>query len=161
MFLLLLPMIFRNNAIVTSDEHEPNQNQETSNSDDNASSSLLSTLPKCPVCELEIDYVDLTDHVDVCLRTYEVIPEENREATNIEEDGDIDVDDVDGLETYTWAGQTRVRSTSLIDGGLRGAGFLTITKGAEDQVFRRILYKQWLYQWWLLIFFDRKELLFF
>ena len=60
-------------------------------------------------------------------------------ATNFEEEGDVDVDDVDGLETYTWAGQTRVRSTSLIDGGLRGAGFLTITKGDEDQVFQKKL----------------------
>ena len=41
---------------------------------------------------------------------------------------------MDGVETYTWAGQTRIRSSSLVDGGLRGAGFLTITRGDEDQV---------------------------
>ena len=119
-----------------SEEQKTKQSEETSNGDDNASLSLSSSLPKCPVCEIEIDYVDLTEHVDVCLRTYEEIPEGNQLATNLEEEGDIDVDDVDGLETYTWAGQTRVRSTSLIDGGLRGAGFLTITKGDEDQVFQ-------------------------
>ena len=49
-------------------------------------------------------------------------------------DDDIEVDGMDGLETYTWAGQTRIRSSSLVDGGLRGAGFLTITRGDEDQV---------------------------
>ena len=122
-----------------SEEQKTKQNEDTSNCDDNASSSLSSSLPKCPVCEIEFDYVDLTEHVDVCLRTYEEIPEGNQVATNLEEEGDIDVDDVDGLETYTWAGQTRVRSTSLIDGGLRGAGFLTITKGDEDQVFQKKL----------------------
>ena len=53
---------------------------------------------------------------------------------NEEDDGDIEVDGMDGLETYTWAGQTRIRSSSLVDGGLRGAGFLTITRGDEDQV---------------------------
>ncbi len=37
-----------------------------------------------------------------------------------------------GFETYTWAGQTRVRATSLVEGGLRGAGFMTITRGDEE-----------------------------
>ena len=87
---------------------------------------------------MEFDYVDLTEHVDVCLRTYEVIPEESREAAILEEESEVDVDDVGELETYTWAGQTRVRSTSLIDGGLRGAGFLTITRGDEDQVIKTL-----------------------
>ncbi len=48
-----------------------------------------------------------------------------------EEDG-IDVDSMSGFETYTWAGQTRVRATSLVEGGLRGAGFMTITRGDEE-----------------------------
>jgi hypothetical protein len=48
------------------------------------------------------------------------------------EDDGLDVDSMNGFETYTWAGQTRVRATSLVEGGLRGAGFMTITRGDED-----------------------------
>ena len=86
------------------------------------------------MCELEIDYVDLTEHVDICLRTYDTNREENNDSVMTEEENDVDVDAIEGYESYTWAGQTRIRSTSLIDGGLRGAGFLTITRGDEDQV---------------------------
>ena len=58
-----------------------------------------------------------------------------------EEENDVDVDAMEGFETYTWAGQTRVRATSLVEGGLRGAGFLTIARGDEDQV--RIIQRYW------------------
>ena len=100
-------------------------------------SSVTSSLPKCPVCELEFDYVDLTEHIDVCLRTYNINEEESN-CIRSEEENDVDVENMGGFETYTWAGQTRIRSTTLIDGGLRGAGFLTITKGDEDQVWKKI-----------------------
>ena len=78
----------------------------------------------------------MTDHIDVCLRTYKANEDENETGVlgNEEDDDDIEVDGMDGLETYTWAGQTRIRSSSLVDGGLRGAGFLTITRGDEDPV---------------------------
>ena len=113
------------------------ESSNTCNSEDEDRQPLLSSsLPKCPVCELQFDYVDLTDHIDICLRTYETVPEDNGENGMTDEDNDVEIDAIDGLETYTWAGQTRVRSTSLIDGGLRGAGFLTITRGDEDQVRR-------------------------
>ena len=100
-------------------------------------SPISSSLPKCPVCQLEFDYVDLTDHIDICLRTYKSNEDENERGLldNEEDEDDIEVDGIDGLETYTWAGQTRIRSSSLVDGGLRGAGFLTITRGDEDQVW--------------------------
>ena len=83
----------------------------------------------------------MTDHIDVCLRTYKANEDENETGVlgNEEDDDDIEVDGMDGLETYTWAGQTRIRSSSLVDGGLRGAGFLTITRGDEDQVREIIL----------------------
>ena len=55
------------------------------------------------------------------------------------EDDSLDVVALDGFETYTWAGQTRVRATSLVEGGLRGAGFLTITRGDEDAELVRCL----------------------
>ena len=98
-------------------------------------SSVSSSLPKCPVCQLEFDYVDLTDHIDICLRTYKANEDDNERDIlgNEEDEDDVEVDGMDGLETYTWAGQTRIRSSSLVDGGLRGAGFLTITRGDEDQ----------------------------
>ena len=38
------------------------------------------------------------------------------------------------VETYTWAGHTRVRATSLVEGGLRGPGFVEITNSTEDQI---------------------------
>ena len=99
-------------------------------------SPINSSLPKCPVCQLEFDYVDLTDHIDICLRTYKANEDENETDVlgNEEDEDDVEVDGIDGLETYTWAGQTRIRSSSLVDGGLRGAGFLTITRGDENQV---------------------------
>ena len=103
-------------------------------------SSVTSSLPKCPVCELEFDYVDLTEHIDVCLRTYNINEEESN-CIRSEEENDVDVETMGGFETYTWAGQTRIRSTTLIDGGLRGAGFLTITKGDEDQVWMKINFR--------------------
>ena len=68
--------------------------------------------------------------MEVCLKT----PEEAKRSLMEGEEGDdgedlLDVDgDGGGYETYTWAGHTRIRATSLVDGGLRGAGFMTITK---------------------------------
>ncbi len=67
----------------------------------------------------------MTEHLEACLRT--AIPDDDGE------DDEVDVDGNDGFETYTWAGQTRVRATSLIEGGLRGAGFVSITQGNEDE----------------------------
>lgn len=85
-------------------------------------------LPKCPACGVDVDDVDFVEHFDLCLRTHEEEPE-------LEDEDELDVDDPEGgYETYTWAGHTRVRATSLVDGGLRGAGFMTITKGDENAV---------------------------
>jgi len=94
-----------------------------------------SSLPKCPSCSSEVDDVDLVEHLEVCLKT----PEEAKRSLIEGEEGDdgedLDVDgDGGGYETYTWAGHTRIRATSLVDGGLRGAGFMTITKGDENAV---------------------------
>ena len=52
------------------------------------------------------------------------------DAPELEE---VDVDSVTGVETYTWAGYTRVRATSLVDGQLRGPGFVSLTRTDEDQ----------------------------
>ena len=128
------PTIFRNNIQNTSNVQENSSFGDDIYEGNVVEPASSSSLPKCPVCELEIDYVDLTEHIDICLRTYEPDLGYNNESISAEEENIVDVDATDGLETYTWAGQTRIRSTSLIEGGLRGAGFLTITRGDEDQV---------------------------
>ena len=135
----VLPIIFRNNIQNTSNVQQNSLSGEDIDEGGVVEPALSSSLPKCPVCELEFDYVDLTEHIDICLRTYETNLEDNNESFSTEEDNDVDVDATDGLETYTWAGQTRIRSSSLIEGGLRGAGFLTITRGDEDQVRKIVL----------------------
>lgn len=81
---------------------------------------------ECPVCGKHIieDFGDnLRDHFAACVRS------KHTETT----DDFIDVDDED-YEEYEWAGQKRIRSTSLFKGGLKAAGFLTIKKTREDEV---------------------------
>lgn len=80
----------------------------------------------CPVCNLPVPSDDYTTHIDNCLVNTDVNPED-------EDDEDVDVDLIEGYETYTWAGHTRVRATSLVQGGLRGPGFVSLTRGDEDQ----------------------------
>eukprot|EP00112_Aurelia_sp_Birch-Aquarium-sp1_P006984 Seg1762.10 transcript_id=Seg1762.10/GoldUCD/mRNA.D3Y31 product="E3 ubiquitin-protein ligase Rnf220" protein_id=Seg1762.10/GoldUCD/D3Y31 len=65
-------------------------------------------LMKCPVCETPIEgnQEELTQHIKHCLK---------------KKDGDADSEeesDGESLEEYTWAGQTRVRVTSLLEPGL-------------------------------------------
>ena len=86
-----------------------------SKSSSTAPASTSSSLPRCPVCDLEVDDVDYVEHLEVCLKTHH--PEN---PSDIDEEDELDVDDIDGYETYTWAGHTRVRATSLVEGGLRG-----------------------------------------
>ena len=40
----------------------------------------------------------------------------------------------DDYEEYEWAGQTRMHSTSLFQGGLAAAAFLTIQQTRQDAV---------------------------
>ena len=67
---------------------------------------------------------EFSDHIENCL--------ENTQPEAIDEE-EIDVDS-DSVETYTWAGITRVRATSLVEGGLRGPGFVSIERGDENLV---------------------------
>ena len=78
----------------------------------------------CPVCEMSVDgsLDEVKEHVDACLRV-------DREPS---EHDVIDVED-DDYDEYEWAGQRRVRATSLFRGGMRGAGFLTIQRTGEDE----------------------------
>ncbi|KAJ3133680.1 hypothetical protein HK100_004183 [Physocladia obscura] len=47
-------------------------------------------------------------------------------------DNDNDDDDDDGIEEYTWAGQTRVRVTSMLEGGFAASGFNVHKKTDKD-----------------------------
>ncbi|XP_064476837.1 E3 ubiquitin-protein ligase RNF220-like [Ornithodoros turicata] len=71
---------------------------------------------QCPVCQDTIvgSPEILADHVDACLR-------------NSEESGDNGT-----FEEYEWAGQTRIRATSMLEGGFQAAGLITRTQEDED-----------------------------
>lgn len=72
--------------------------------------------PLCPVCNERIPD-DLNVHVDVCLRR-----NGNSSSVNCEDDDcDIDVEG-ESYEEYEWAGQTRIRASSLLDGGYAATG---------------------------------------
>ena len=81
----------------------------------------------CPVCNLPVPTDQYNHHVDHCLINSDPV-EDNAD------DDTIDIDTIENVETYTWAGHTRVRATSLVQGGLRGPGFVSITRSDEDQV---------------------------
>ena len=101
----------------TATENSPNPMEQN-----NMSSDLI-----CPVCNLPIECTEYTQHIEHCLT--------NADPGDTSDQEEEDVDIVEGLvETYTWAGHTRVRATSLVEGGLRGPGFVEITHSSEDQI---------------------------
>lgn len=74
----------------------------------------------CPICS-KIISEDLQLHVELCLKRQE----------NISDESD---DEIDVGETYSWCGQTRVRATSLIEGGFSSTGIGTaVNKSNEDE----------------------------
>ncbi len=97
----------------------------TSSHDERDASSELS----CPVCEESVDEQEFQQHVDTCLATRQ--PSRSN-LNRDDDDDDLDIDSDFGLETYTWAGQTRVRATAPVLRGFRGQGFVSITRGNED-----------------------------
>ncbi|KAK4872039.1 hypothetical protein RN001_016163 [Aquatica leii] len=78
----------------------------------------------CPVCNKETNE-DINLHVEMCLRRSE----------NNGGDSDENIDVEGGFEEYEWAGQSRVRATSLLQGGMSSLGTsLTGTDEDEDLV---------------------------
>ncbi|KAL3869717.1 hypothetical protein ACJMK2_042366 [Sinanodonta woodiana] len=81
----------------------------------------------CPVCSERLVGTpeELNEHAELCLK-------KQREG---EENDPVDVDgDTEQYEEYTWAGQTRIRVTSLLDGGFSGSGFQTACKrGLQEE----------------------------
>lgn len=79
--------------------------------------------PSCPVCNERIPD-DINLHVELCLRRHER-NNGSSSATNNDDDDEDDISiDVEGesYEEYEWAGQTRVRASSLLEGGYSAAG---------------------------------------
>lgn len=83
--------------------------------------------PLCPVCNERIAD-DLNLHVELCLRRSESSSNGNRKNGNQSDDDDDDDDSIDvegeSFEEYEWAGQTRIRASSLLEGGYTAAGKL-------------------------------------
>ncbi|XP_050403405.1 E3 ubiquitin-protein ligase Rnf220 isoform X2 [Patella vulgata] len=71
----------------------------------------------CPICNEKLTGTsdELNSHVELCLKRRGDLEDE---PVDVEGDGEQ-------YEEYTWAGQTRIRATSLLEGGFAGSGFLT------------------------------------
>ena len=119
----------RNNAAERITRRRLRRKAETS-LDRRLESRLNDDLP-CPVCNLPVPSNAFTGHIETCLKNCRPEVDDNQEG---EDDDEVDVDSEDQVETYTWAGITRIRATSLVEGGLRGPGFVSITQSDEDQV---------------------------
>lgn len=80
----------------------------------------------CPVCSERVSD-DLDIHVEICLRRSE---RNNGNSNTVVDDEDDDVSiDVEGesFEEYEWAGQTRIRASSLLEGGYSATGKFHLT----------------------------------
>ncbi|KAL3290279.1 hypothetical protein HHI36_023627 [Cryptolaemus montrouzieri] len=80
----------------------------------------------CPICNTDISAIaeDLMMHVEMCLRRSESCNE--TEETN-------ETIDVEAFEEYEWAGQSRIRATSLLPGGVSSLGSsLSMADDDED-----------------------------
>lgn len=77
--------------------------------------------PACPVCSMPVPG-DINLHVESCLKRSERTSGAINGANSDEDDeGSIDVEG-EAYEEYEWAGQTRIRASSLLEGGYSGAG---------------------------------------
>ncbi|XP_052867385.1 E3 ubiquitin-protein ligase Rnf220 [Anopheles cruzii] len=84
----------------------------------------------CPVCN-KVTLEDIAVHVESCLRK----SESQRNGSDIDDEDDdddasIDVEEV-SFETYEWAGQKRIRSTSLLGAGTLASVAVRVTN-ADD-----------------------------
>lgn len=76
----------------------------------------------CPICNKEVNGDDISLHVELCLR--------RSETNGSESDENIDVE---AYEEYEWAGQSRVRATSLLQSGISSLGTsISMTEEDED-----------------------------
>ncbi|XP_070194130.1 E3 ubiquitin-protein ligase Rnf220-like, partial [Littorina saxatilis] len=83
----------------------------------------------CPICSERLIGTpeELNGHVEICLK--------KRHGEGGEEEP-VDVEgDGDQYEEYTWAGQTRIRATTMLEGGFAASGFQTSNskRTSEDE----------------------------
>ncbi|KAG1670236.1 E3 ubiquitin-protein ligase RNF220 [Nymphon striatum] len=94
--------------------------------DSGASATPGAVASACPVCgeKLCCNADEMNIHVDMCLNKKDILDEEN-----------IDVEgNNDRFEEYEWAGQRRIRATSLLEGGFEGSGITLVSKPkVEDE----------------------------
>lgn len=91
--------------------------------------------PSCPVCNERIPD-DINLHVELCLRRNNG----SSSATNDDADDDDISIDVEGetYEEYEWAGMTRVRASSLLEGGYTATGMILSTFERQLKFHRMI-----------------------
>ncbi|KAK9720719.1 hypothetical protein K7432_003951 [Basidiobolus ranarum] len=77
----------------------------------------------CFICEAPLtgDIMEITQHIDQCLGTHEELSNSPDASTP------SSVDSTQFVE-YEWAGQSRVRATSLLEAGFAGTGFVPCQK---------------------------------
>lgn len=84
--------------------------------------------PSCPVCSERLSGTsdELNQHVERCLHKHNGA----NSGGNISiDDEEVDVEgDADTFEEYEWAGQRRIRATSMLIGGFTGEYFLFFFK---------------------------------
>ncbi|XP_059609085.1 E3 ubiquitin-protein ligase RNF220-like [Phlebotomus argentipes] len=87
----------------------------------------------CPICDKSIPGTeDINVHVEACLKK----SRQGRNSVSGSNSSDDDSIDIDGefFEEYEFAGQTRIRATSMVEGGLGAAGVGTVvTKENPDE----------------------------
>ncbi|XP_023717899.1 E3 ubiquitin-protein ligase Rnf220 isoform X4 [Cryptotermes secundus] len=73
----------------------------------------------CPVCNERVQgsVEELNSHVEMCLRKHGATADEDE---NVDVEGDSEM-----YEEYEWAGQRRIRATTLLVGGFAAAGMAT------------------------------------
>lgn len=79
----------------------------------------------CPVCNKKVTGTpeELNEHVELCLK----------KRDDELEPVDVETDDMEQYEEYTWAGQTRIRASSMLDGGYAGSGFQVASSSSQGQ----------------------------
>lgn len=81
--------------------------------------------PACPVCSERLSGTpeELNQHVERCLNKHNggANPSRHNLATGSIDEEEVDVEgDAESFEEYEWAGQRRVRATSMLVGGFSG-----------------------------------------
>ncbi|XP_078576059.1 E3 ubiquitin-protein ligase Rnf220-like isoform X11 [Branchiostoma floridae x Branchiostoma japonicum] len=82
-------------------------------------------LPACPICSVKLGGTpeEMNGHVEACLKK----SQRESETEPVDVEGETEV-----FEEYTWAGQTRVRATSMLQGQFEAQGFQVVRSKKEN-----------------------------